>query len=459
MMDERDRRTKGTDPGKQYGPNLSSGPSQSDFQFTSIKPGKIPGSEEMPRMEFVPQGMEYAMPRVPTRKDLEPLREVAVTPLDYLHTKEERSLFISRIRFHIGKLPFTNTNIFILQVAAIIALYITIAVNFYINPPESSLMEEIEGFQEFLLWNSSLGASLIAISFGTIMGGLGAYAKGLNLKTKTRISMYLMQIIAGSIVFITIFFIIIPFFEIESFYFIRLDYNNLEIFMRFVIIPSIYLTFLLMFSAAVILGVYGLLTGSTGPISMSTALIFLQITLALNAFSIETEDLYNMFMEESRIAIFSIAYLAYVELSFAVSKFAIDWRRTTRYDHRTGETTFTNLLGHTINLYIIFFIGIIIATFFMALFSTNIDWLFTRFFTPAMEDSIEHSTILGKVLFTLIFFGIIGLAKGIIPVKEYIEGRMNVSDEEVVIPMTIVEESEQRATMYTGQNGYNDYYR
>ncbi len=399
----------------------------------------------MGRMEFIPKGMENTVSPRPTKKDMEPLRQVSVTPMDYLRTPEERSFFLSRVRYRIGVLPFSNTNIFILQVSAIIALYITIAVNFYINAPETSVLEEVEGFTDFLLWDSAFGASVIAIFFGTAVGGFGAYVKGLSMTTKTLWSLRLMQVIAAAIAFITVFFIFVPFFEID-----RLDFGNLEIFMDYIIIPSIYLSLLLMFSAAVILGVYGLLTGSTGPISLSTALIFLQITLALNSFSIESDDLYTLFTEESKIALFSMAYLAYVELSFAVSKFAIDWRRTRRYDHRTGERTFTFLLGHTINLYILFFIGIIIATYLMAMFSTNLDWIFSRFTTPAMEDSITHSTIFGKILFTLIFFGIIGFIKGIIPVKEYIQGRMNISGEEVEIPMTIVEESESQADMING---------
>ena len=403
-------------------------------------------------MEFVPQGMSATQPYIPTKKDMEPLREVAVSPLDYLKTSEERNLFLSRFRYQIRKLPFTNTNIFVLQMSAIISLYIAVAVNFYINSPETSILEEIDGFNDFLLWNSSFGASVIAIFFGTLVGSVGAYIKGWTMQAKTRLSMYLMQAIAASIAIITIFFIFVPFFDIKW-----LNHNNLEIFMNWVIIPSIYFTILLAFSAAVIFGVYGLLTGSTGPISLSTALIFLQVTLALNAFSIESNDLYQLFIEENRIVIFSLSYLAYVELSFAVSKFALDWRRTQRYDHRTGETTFTNLLGHTINVYIIFFIGIIIGTYLLALFSTNLDVIFSYFVTPAMDNSVEHTTIFGKVLFALIFFGLIGIIKGVIPVKEYIEGRMNVSDEDVAIPMTIVEESEQ-ASLY-GTNGNNGYYR
>jgi hypothetical protein len=284
-----------------------------------------------------------------------------------------------------------------------------------------------------------------------VVGGFGAWMKGLSMRIKTQWSMFLMQVIAGAIAFITIFFIFVPFFGIDW-----LDWEgvggNLEIFMNFVIIPSIYLSLLLLFSAAVILGVYGLLTGSTGPISLSTAMIFLQIAASVNSFQIQSDDLFFLFMDEWRIAVFSMAYLAYVELSFAVSKFAIDWKRTTRYDHRTGENTFTNLLGNTINLYITFFIGIIIATFFLAMLSTNLDWLFSQFTTPAIEDSISHSTIFGKTLFALLFFGTLGFIKGIIPVKEYIEGRMNVTGEEIEIPMTIVEESERdAAAMYNGK--------
>lgn len=419
--------------------------SDSEYEFISLQPDRIPGAEEMPRMEFVPRGMETPVYPEPTKKDLEPLREVSVTPMDYLRTPEERSFFLSRVRYRIGVLPFSNTNIFILQVAAIIALYITIAVNFYISAPETSILEDAEGFTDFLLWDSAFGASVIAILFGSVIGGFGAYAKGLSMQTKTLWSMRLMQAIAVTIGFITVFFIFVPFFEIDW-----LDFNNLEIFMNYVIIPSVYLALLLMFSAAVIFGVYGLLTSSTGPISLSTALIFMQIFLGVNSFRIESDNLYSLFLDESRIALFSMAYLAYVELSFAVSKFSIDWKRTRKYDHRTGERTFTFLLGHTINLYILFFIGIIIATYLMAMFSTNLDWVFARFITPAMEDSISHSTIYGKILFTLLFFGTIGFVKGIIPVKEYIEGRMNISGEDVEIPMTIVDESEQQTGLYNG---------
>lgn len=422
-------------------------PQDGDFEFSSLEPEAIPGAREMPRMEFVPRGMEESAQYSPTKKDMEPLREVAISPMDYLRTPEERSLYLDRRRFTLGLLPFTNTNIFILQIAAIIALYITIAMNFYINAPETSIFEEIEGLTSFLLWNSALGASFIAITFGTVVGGFGAYVKGLSMRTKTRWSMILMQFIAGAIAFITVFFIFVPFFEVNW-----LDFGNLEIFMTYVIIPSIYLSLLLLFSSAVILGVYGLLTGSTGPISLSTAMIFLQIAASVNAFTIGSDDLYNLFVKEGRIVLFSMAYLAYVELSFAVSKFAIDWKRTKRYDHRTGEQTFTLLLGHTINLYIVFFIGIIIATFLLAMFSTNLDWIFANFTTPAMEDSISHSTIYGKVLFAFIFFGFLGFVKGIVPVKEYIDGRMNVTGEEIVSPMTIVDESQRdgAAAMFNG---------
>ena len=36
-----------------------------------------------------------------------------------------------------------------------------------------------------------------------------------------------------------------------------------------------------------------------------------------------------------------------------------------------------------------------------------------------------------QYVFALLFFGIIAFVKGIIPVREYIEGRMNVSDEDI----------------------------
>lgn len=427
-------------------PGAGTGP---EYDFTPLKPEPIPGAEHIPRMEFVPRGMEDPTHPEPTKKDLEPLRNVSVTPMDYLRTHEERSLFLSRVRYRIGALPFSNTNIFILQVAAIISLYITIAVNFHINDPQTSIFGELwEAFTDYLLWDSPLEASIYVILFGSFVGGSGAYIKGLSIQTKTRWSMFLMQVIAVAIAFITVFFILVPAFQIE-----RLDFGNLEIFMNYIIIPSVFLTLLLVFSAAIIFGVYGLLTGSTGPISMSTALIFLQVIAAVNEFAIETDDLYSLFVEEGSIVLFSMAYLAYVELSFAVSKFAIDWRRTRRYDYRTGEDTYTRLLGHTINLYIVFFIGIIILTYFMAMLSTNLDWLFSRLTTPAMEDSIEHSTILGKILFALIFFGVIAFVKGIIPVKEYIEGRMNVTDEDIEDPMTIMEEIEEGASLYSN-NGY-----
>jgi hypothetical protein len=444
----------GSRPGTSGGPGTSSGMGssiandlrESDFEYTSLEPERIPGAGDMAKMEFVPRGMEHHTEYAPTKKDMEPLREVAVSPMDYLRTPEERANYLDRRRFTIRMLPFTNTNIFILQIAAIMALYITIAMNFSINDPESSLFGEIGGLDEFLLWDSAVGASFIAISFGTAVGGFGAWMKGLSMRTKTQWSMFLMQAIAGAIAFITVFFIFVPFFDIKW-----LNHGNLEFFMNYVIIPSIYFSLLILFSAAVILGVYGLLTGSTGPISLSTAMIFLQIAASVNSFQIQSDDLYFLFFDEWRIVLFSMAYLAYVELSFAVSKFAIDWKRTTRYDHRTGEQTFTNLLGSTINLYITFFIGIIIATFIMALFSTNLDWIFSQFTTPAIEDSISHSTIYGKTLFALIFFGILGFVKGIIPVKEYIEGRMNVTGEEIDIPMTIVEESDRDpAVMFNG---------
>ncbi|MCK4613832.1 MAG: hypothetical protein KAU14_03430 [Thermoplasmata archaeon] len=386
-------------------------------------------------MDFVPLGMEEPVVREPTRKDLEPLREVEVRPVEYLKGKEERSLFLSIRRYRPRKLPFSNTNIFVLQITAMIALFITITVNFYINPPENSILGEVSGFEDFLVWGTPLGASLLAIFCGTAIGGLAAYIKDMNLQKKTKLSMYLIQIIAASIGVITFFFIIVPLFDIKY-----LNFNNLELFAEYVMVPSVYFFFLLVFSSAVIFGVFGLLTGQTGPISLSTALIFLQIFLSFDSFAIESNDLVELFREESRITLFSIAYLAYVELSFAVSRFARDWRRTSRYDHRTGETTFTSLLGKTINLYIVFFIGIIIATYLMAMFSTHLDDLFSYFISPAMRDSIEHSTIYGKLMFVLLFFGLIALLKGIVPAKEYIKGKMNVTAEEIEVPMTIVED-------------------
>jgi len=93
------------------------GEAGSNYDFTSLEPESIPGAEKIPRMEFVPRGMENPSFPEPTKKDLEPFREVSVTPMDYLRTHEERSLFLSHVRFRISSLPFSNTNIFILQAA------------------------------------------------------------------------------------------------------------------------------------------------------------------------------------------------------------------------------------------------------------------------------------------------------------------------------------------------------
>ena len=137
---------------------------ENGFDFTPLKPERIQGAEHVPRMEFVPKGMEEPSHHDPTKKDLEPFREVAVTPMDYLRTHEERSLFLSHVRYRIGALPFSNTNIFILQVAAIISLYITIAVNFHINDPQTSILGELwPEFNDYLLWNSPLQAAIIVI--------------------------------------------------------------------------------------------------------------------------------------------------------------------------------------------------------------------------------------------------------------------------------------------------------
>lgn len=410
----------------------------SEFEFKSVDPEPIPGMEKIPKMDFVPLGMEEPVYNEPTKQDLEPLTRISVSPVEYLKTDEERSLFLDRIRYQLRKLPFSNTNLFILQVSAMIALYITITVNFYINSPENSILGEIGGFRNFLLWDSSLSASVLAIGVGTLMGGLFAYIKGMEMAKKTQFSIVLMRIIAGTIIIISFFFILVPLFQIE-----QLDFNNLQLFAEYVVMPSVYVLLLLAFSSAVIFGVYGLLTGESSSVSLSTALIFLQMTLSFNQFAIESNDLVAMFTDESRIVLFSMAYLAYVELSYAVSKFSADWKRTSKYDHRTGETTFTNLLGHTINVYIVFFVGIIIATYIMAMFTTHIDTLFAYIISPGMEDSIVHTTIYGKLLFVIIFFGIIAILKGLVPAKDYIQGKMNVSQEEIEIPMTIVEHSEQ----------------
>jgi len=418
------------------------------FKFKSVEPEPIPGVEKPPTLDFVPIGMEEPVIEEPTPEDLRPLREVEISPVQYLKRKDELSLFLSRLRFRLQKLPFSNTSIFFLQLTAITALYMTVALNFYINPPESGFLGTIGGISEFFIWGSAAGGSLISIIFGTLTGGGFAYLKGINMHKKNMFSAYAMRVIASLIVFISFFFIIVPVFHIKF-----LDFNNLDIFMNYIIIPTAYLMFLLIFSAAVIFGVYGLLTGQMGSVSLSSAIIFLQVTLSLNSFALTTSNLSEVFLtspselfiEEGKITLFSLSYLAYVELSFAVSRFTENWKRTSRYDHRTGEDMFTRLLGHTVNLYIVFFAGILLATYFMMVVAIHMDDLFGIFLTPAMADSVEHSTVQGKVLFVLLFFGLIGLIKGFVPAKEYIKGKMNVTSEEIENPMTIVEmEEEQR---------------
>ena len=412
------------------------------FTFKPVEPEPIPGIEKPPTLDFVPVGMEEPYRAEPTPDDLKPLRKVEISPVQYLKHRDEISLFLSRLRFKLQKLPYSNTSIFLVQLTAIFALYLTVTLNFYLNPPESGILGTIPALHQFLSWGSAASGSLISIGFGTLVGGGFAYLKGLSIKKKNRYILHTLRIIVGSIVFIFIFFIIVPLFHIRA-----LDFNNLSFFRKYIIIPSLYLIILLAFSAAVSFGVYGLLTGQMGSVSMSTAIIFLQLTLSFNSFTITTQQLTNLFLtsrselvlEEGKVTLFSLSYLAYVELSFSVSKFASNWKLTSKYDHRTGEDRFTRLLGHTVNLYILFFAGILVITFLLMFSAIHMDNFFGMFLTPAMENSIEHTTIQGKVLFVLLFFGLIGLLKGLLPAKEHLKGRMNVKDEVTESPMTIIE--------------------
>jgi len=303
--------------------------------------------------------------------------------------------------------PFRFRGLLMLQIAGIFAL----SVATYLGPTPDL------GFMDVSFYEINAGGHDIAVfinlAIGVLAGAAFAVFSALRERTgNVRMAMqYASLAIAG---FVGGFFLLT----------MVLNILPVELYVGFMnwLMPYVSgLLVMLIFAGPVIMGVYGLLMGRTDVVALSLMSTFLSMFTAFSSFgleggfTLENEDLTELFLDELEITVFSISFFVFAEIGLTMGKFTSILGETTFYDRTSENNEFSRLLSGVASGYVPYIIFYMSLTFVFALFSFSADTIFREFMTESLQNAIEHKTIYGKILFTLILFGIMGVLRGIIP--------------------------------------------
>jgi len=315
-------------------------------------------------------------------------------------------------RPHVLVLPFMYPGLLLLQLTGIAAL----AVATYLGPSAELGFIGVDFYSVEM--NGQDIAEFVNIGIGITAGAALAVLSSLREKM-SRVRKILQYVVLGISGFIGGFFVFSMFLHLvpEALYLGFMEW----------LIPYASGVFLvLIFAGPVMLGVYGLLMGRTDLVMLSLASIFLSMFTAFSAaqfalggeFTLVDQDLTGLFLNEIEITIFSISFFVFAEIGLSVGNFTRKLGEVSLYDRsRDGSTgkEFSSMLTGVAAGYVPYMALFMAFTFVFALFSFSADTMFQPIMTESLKNAIEHRTIYGKILFTLIMFGMLAVIRGFIP--------------------------------------------
>ena len=318
--------------------------------------------------------------------------------------------------------PYQNRYLLVLQVTALVLLVVLVYFNIYLLTTELSYLPS-----DMMVSRETY--SIIGFALGFL---LVLHAR-FSFMTRRRIKLVILIILLILLVLLILPFlgtyVVVPPALLQLHESVVLFFDSLFLFSA----GSIFL-----FTLVPLAGVHGILLGSKRSIfssllSLLTGMIGVVSLADLDYFE---DDIITVFLETSKFTLFSVFFLAYAELGFAIAHFTERHNQASKYDIRMAkfydsEDSFQLRYGMDLPRYpenyavsqmtgvLLIFIPFLtlMITFSLAitLFSVNFDFLFASVMTEAYKNSIVAKTIFGKVLFVVFFFATILVVRGMVP--------------------------------------------